>query len=53
MGSPCFSASNAAKLADNAEDIQRMLATMCSTVAMTNHLIENHMTSNENKLSDR
>jgi len=40
MGSPCFAASNAAKLADNEEDIQKMLATMCSTVAMTNHFSE-------------
>lgn len=40
IGIPCFSASNAAKLADSANDIQTMLATTWSTVAMANHFIE-------------
>ena len=40
IAAPCFSASNAAKLADTAEDIQRVLATKCSKVTMTNHFTE-------------
>jgi hypothetical protein len=40
IGAACFSASNAAKPADNAADIQRMLAAMCSKVTMTNHFTE-------------
>ncbi len=40
IGIPCFSASNAAKLVDSANDIHATLAAMCSSVTMTNDFTE-------------